>query len=187
MKDVGKQITMQNSRLNQYIAKYMARTNLGKWLNYYKNLPLKRAIKESAIAIGPNGKKHPHQRRIPKKILKKVARILVKNKGKINHCNSFEDLINLVYQKVKKVKGFGELCVYDTALRIGASKNIYPEKMVYIHAGTDVGCKNLKLKNSNYKVWKVLPVDNNLPKPLRKLKAYEIEDFLCIYKSEIND
>ena len=44
-----------------------------------------------------------------------------------------------------KVKGFGELSIYDTAVRIGAHLRIEPDK-VYLHAGAREGIKALEDK-----------------------------------------
>ena len=152
------------------------KANLDRWLNYYRNLPIEKAIEEAARARGPEGKKHRHQWRIPDKILGKAANILVNVGDKINSCCSFEDLISLAEEKAREVKGFGELAIYDTSLRISAKKDIYPSK-VYIHAGTKVGCEALGLDCKA----KTLPV-HAFPEPIKTLHPYEIEDFLCIYK-----
>ena len=151
------------------------------WLNYYRDLSLEKAIERAALARGPEGKKHRHQWRIPDKTLEKVAKNILVNdaRDKMNSCHSFEDLISLVEEKAREVKGFGVLAIYDTSLRIGAKKGIYPSK-VYIHAGTKEGCKALGLDHKA----KALPV-HAFSEPVKTLHPYEIENFLCIYKNRI--
>ena len=156
--------------------KSINKANLDSCLNYYKSLPLEEAIRKAAFAIGPEGKKCRHQRRIPNETLREAANILVNAKDKMDSCSSFEDLISLVEKETKEVKGFGELAIYDTSLRISAKRDIYPGK-VYIHAGTRAGCKALELDCKA----KTLPV-HAFPEPIKTLHPYEIEDFLCIYK-----
>jgi hypothetical protein len=155
--------------------------NLDKMLDYYKSLePLKKVTEKATLAIGHDGKKYRHQWLIKKKILEKAAKRLLDGVNEINNCNSFEDLIKLVEEKTKDLKGFGELAIYDTSSRIGAKKNIYPCK-VYIHAGTKEGCKALGL-DDKLKTLKV----QNLPEPIKDhLEPYEIEDFLCIYRNKV--
>ena len=169
--------------LPELIEEYRSGTdkeNLDRWLNYYRNLSLEEAIEKAARAIGPEGKKHRHQWRIKNETLREVANILVNDaRVEINSCRSFEDLISLVEEKAREVKGFGVLAIYDTSLRIGAKKGIYPSK-VYIHAGTKEGCKALGLDHKA----KDLPV-HAFPEPVKTLHPYEIENFLCIYKNRI--
>ncbi|MBI1997211.1 MAG: hypothetical protein HYW03_03845 [Deltaproteobacteria bacterium] len=66
--------------------------------------------------------------------------------------------------------------VYDTALRIGARLGLEPER-VYIHSGTRVGARRLGLD------WRAKWIEpKDLPKPLRSLPPWQVEDILCIYK-----
>ena len=69
--------------------------------------------------------------------------------------------------------------VYDTALRIGAKLGLEPE-VVYLHRGTRSGMKALGLDVGR----PFIEVDE-LPQALRSLRPHEIEDCVCIYKSEL--
>ena len=71
--------------------------------------------------------------------------------------------------------------IYDTAHRIGAFLGLEPEH-VYVHAGTTVGAKALGLKSIDG--WVAM---DDLPEVFRKLKPYEVEDFLCIYKKKLKE
>lgn len=153
--------------------------NLDRLLSHYNRLaPFEEVIKDAALAKTPEGKRHPHQRRIRKEVLEHAAKVLLDSIDEINSCNSFESLIELVEEKTKELKGFGELAIYDTSLRIGVNKNIYPPK-VYIHAGTREGVKVLGLEYKS----KALEVQS-FPESIRALQPWEIEDFLCIYKGK---
>jgi hypothetical protein len=65
---------------------------------------------------------------------------------------------------------------HDTAFRIGAKLDLLPVK-AYLHAGARVGARALGYDRR-------LPwiEVSDLPRQLRRLKPYEIEDLLCIYK-----
>jgi hypothetical protein len=93
--------------------------------------------------------------------------------------SSFEQLHKLVRRTVEPIPGVGELYVYDTALRIGAKLGVSPE-MVYLHAGTRKGAKNLGFKSSCDTI-----SITELPRALHKLEPREIEDLLCIYKASL--
>lgn len=85
-------------------------------------------------------------------------------------------------EKTKNIKKFGELCSYDTALRIGFNLNILPHK-IYLHAGAMKGAENLKWDTKKKEIEL-----NEIPKihsDLLVLQPYEIENFLCIYKKEL--
>ena len=168
--------------LEMYVKKYIKnnKKSLNNYLKKYSSLKnIEDAIQFGAMAKLSNGNKHPHQRHLKVEIMKAVKNRLLLEVDKIKKCTSFEELIKIVENC--KESGFGELAIYDTALRIGSNINIYPEK-VYLHAGTEKGAKELGLKFSN----RVIEV-NELPEELKKLKPYEIEDFLCIYKDEFKN
>lgn len=168
--------------LEMYVKKYIKnnKKSLNNYLKKYRSLKnIEDAIQFGAMAKLSNGNKHPHQRRLKVEIMEEVKNRLLSEVDKIKKCRSFEELIKIV-EKCKE-SGFGELAIYDTALRIGSNINIYPEK-VYLHAGTEKGAKELGLKFSN----KVIEV-SELPEELKRLKPYEVEDFLCIYKDEFKN
>ena len=76
---------------------------------------------------------------------------------------------------------------YDTALRLGAFKQMYPES-VFLQAGSLVGAKTLArlLKCSLVKPVARHVESNFLGDELTKLMPMEIENFLCIYFDEIS-
>lgn len=76
------------------------------------------------------------------------------------------------------IHDIGPLTIYDTALRIGAFLRLEPA-VVYLHRGTREGAKAI---GENHRS-ECLDV-RELPRPFQRLKPYEIEDCLCIYKWE---
>lgn len=133
----------------------------------------------ATLATLPQGKKHVHQRRLKNQVMQSVKNRLLSMSDELKLCSKFNEIINIV--KKASQKGFGELAIYDTALRIGSFLNIYPGE-VYLHAGTLKGARAIGL-NSHSKAISL----NNIPANLKSLKAYEIEDFLCIYKNQLQN
>ena len=76
--------------------------------------------------------KDGNQRGIPYEVSKQVRDNLIKRTNDILKARTFDELFNIVTEC--KVKGFGELSIYDTAMRIGTHMNIEPDK-VYLHCG----------------------------------------------------
>ena len=143
------------------------------------------AVSDAALARRPNGKRHPHQYRIPLASLRKSRRLLLKNLPKIRRKKSFQELIDLVEDLTEEVERWGELAVYDTALRIGARFGLEPEK-VYVHRGTRDGVHKLRLDGKLRFDGRRETIElDDLPAPIRKLKPREAEDFLCIYKKRL--
>jgi len=89
----------------------------------------------------------------------------------------FDALHDAVRESLHGIRRVRILAVYDTALRLGAFRGILPDR-VYLHAGTLKGAKNLRLE---VRAKKSLAM-SDLPSEFRKLKAYEVENCLCIYK-----
>ena len=133
--------------------------------------------------------KHPHQYRLSATDLKKVANALAKQSRRVRICKSFSelhDLIESVARELKadgRIRSFGRLAIYDTSVRIGAFLGRLPEE-VYLHAGTREGARVLLGDRCTRR--KALPL-THFHKLLRtKLKPYEIEDFLCIFRDELS-
>ena len=132
-------------------------------------------LREAALSIASNGKRHPHQRRIPARVLQRAADTLARHG--IPACQSFDDLHRAVDDRIGDIHGIGELAVYDIACRIGASFGLTPER-VYLHAGTREGARALQLEGPSVR-------KSDLPEEFASLSPAEIEDCLCIYKADI--
>jgi hypothetical protein len=147
-------------------------------LRYYAiQSSLEDAIREATLSRLPSGKRHPHQRRIPLRVLQTAERRLQASSGKLRAAKSFAELHCLIERQIGKVRGIGDLAVYDIAHRIGAYLRHEPAA-VYLHAGTREGARALNFSGKTIDV-------RDLPAGLRKLSAAEIEDCLCIYKDAL--
>lgn len=149
-------------------------------LQFFKDMPsLELAVHHAALAIDHRGKRFGHQCRIRLAPLKRAKSLLEAAVPRLKGCGSFDDLHTLLLELLGKVQGLGELCFYDTALRLGAALGHSPE-FVYLHRGTRAGAKALGLNGSAPYIKLA-----QLPAPIRTLAPHEAEDFLCIYKGKL--
>jgi hypothetical protein len=157
-----------------YITNYRA---LARWeLGYYaRQRSLRDAIREAALCRMADGKRHPHQRRIPGYVLAKAEQALQRRAVRLAEAGSFDDLHTEVFAAIGCIRGIGDLAIYDIAHRIGAYLKLEPA-LVYLHAGTRDGARVLGLSGKS-----VSP--GQLPTELQVLTAAELEDCLCIYKA----
>lgn len=137
---------------------------------------LHRAIIQAALSVDHLDKKHPHQYRLKREYLQNFGNNLVQHIESIESAENFEVLITKI--RSYRVYGIGELAVYDTAVRIGAFLDIWPNR-IYLHAGAKIGALALNANISSDIISK-----NDLPPEFRipDLSCYELEDILCIYK-----
>lgn len=126
-------------------------------------------------ASGADGKTSSHQRRIRPAVLTKMETKLRQHAGELRAAKNFHDLLEIIEKLA--VKGFGSLARYDCALRIGTWLGRMPDR-VYLHAGTRKGAHALGLKPGGRSLRL-----SDCPVELHELRAFEIEDFLCVYKA----
>ncbi len=176
---------MLNS-ISKVVDCYIARTRPGNCLlpkeeerHYKTQQTLADAIKAAGMAErGPDCRRHSHQYRIAAADLKTWTTTLLSNETSIDHCKLYNQL-HLLFTHLK-TPGIGPLTVYDTALRIGYFKKIYPVE-VYLHAGTAHGATALGDWRGREKL-----LINELPTEMGKLKPHEIEDCLCVCKNQLH-
>jgi len=135
------------------------------------------AIHKAALCELPSGKRHPHQRRIPRALLKRAEVRLQAIRRKLSNADDFAALHRLVDEEIGSIKGLGALAVYDIAHRIGAHFAKAPDR-VYLHAGVKIGARALGIRGDSFD-------PKMLPNPFARLVPSEIEDCLCIYKAEL--
>jgi hypothetical protein len=109
-------------------------------------------------------------------MLEHFRRGLLRKSDALRAAKSFPKLMQVTGKIAAVIWKHPELTVYDTTHRIGAFLGVQPDR-VYLHTGTREGAKALGFKGS---LTFILP--REFPKPFHKLKPYEIEDCLCIYK-----
>lgn len=164
------------SIVSRYTREYRPHANKEN-LHIRRMTALTEVISFASQCLLPNGKRHPHQYRIPTSALVEAReRLLATNFSAISN---FDELHQLIKSKISNIHKIGPLTVYDISHRIGIFLKIEPEH-IYFHRGTTTGAKALGLDISQGKVSK-----EKLPFPFQKLAAHELEDCLCIYKSEL--
>jgi hypothetical protein len=149
-------------------------------LDTFRSEPsLEAAVKRAAVAETPDGKRYSHQTRLTRTALKRVRQALVN--APLAECQDFAALHLEIQQRISHIRGIGELMVYDTAHRIGAKLSLSPD-VVYLHRGTREGARALGVRGSAKQInVSALPVE------LQGLCAGEIEDFLCVFKSDLRE
>jgi len=146
-------------------------------LVWYRDLEsLDGAIECAALAMNSKRKRHPHQYRLKRAALEEARQLLLHSSRLISQTKNFEGIFALVGGLVRDIRGLGELYTYDTSLRIGAHRKLFP-KAVYLHSGTREGARALGL-DWNGKKLEVAA----FPVELQALKPFEIEDVLCLYR-----
>ena len=138
---------------------------------------LAKAVRPAAMCELPGGKRHPHQRRIPKaSLVEATERLLAAD---LAPAQDFDELHDAIADLISDIWMISELTIYDIAQRIGAHLGLQP-KRVYLHRGTRTGARELGLGRGR----KTLEM-HELPQELRRLTAAEAEDCLCIYKDRL--
>lgn len=133
------------------------------------------AVQIAALSKLPSGKRHPHQRRIPRTVLQRAADALATEN--VAAVATFDELHETVRATIGHFHGIGELTVYDVANRVGAYLGLEPN-LVYLHAGTRKGAYALGVRGATVR-------KGELPKEFSRLCPSEIEDCLCIYKTDL--
>jgi hypothetical protein len=169
------------------IAEYNAKRNSSCWMDSVVQYVLEQkdidnAIVKAALSRDKNGKKHSHQWRLPNDVLEDYSQILLKEKDRIGKSKSFDDLFYLLSSL--KIHGAGELLIYDTSVRIGYFRKLFPKK-IYIHEGTRIGLEKL-LKR---KIYEKTIEKQQLPEPFCScdLTPGQLEDFFCLNKNIFQD
>ena len=93
----------------------------------------------------------------------------------------FDAVHKRVSELLRHLPGLGPLAFYDITSLLGHRFDFYPTA-VYLHAGTLAGARVLFGSSQVGSNSQLTPAQQ---RRLRPLKAHEIEDFLCIYKSQI--
>ena len=137
------------------------------------------AIRKAALCIYSEGKRHPHQRRIPRAVLEESEAKLQAIRRSFVKAINFEEIHRLVEEEIGGIRGIGPLSVYDIAHRIGAYFRKTP-RLVYLHAGARTGARAFNITGDYFD-------PKILPKAFSRLAPSEIEDCLCIYKDELRN
>ncbi|SRR5260221_6919262 len=146
-------------------------------LEFFRRMPsLQLAIRAAGYAEDHRGKRFSHQRRLKRISLHAACVRLSGIQPVIRGVISFEQLLQLIEDALRDIRGIGELYCYDTALRLGAYLNLVPQ-VVHLHAGARLGAGALRLDVSRRSI-----NPRTLAVALRRLRPHEVENFLCIFR-----
>lgn len=102
---------------------------------HYQTFKLPRQLPEliqnAAKGIDPDGLMNNHQHRVGYVTCTEGAGELAKHEIEIKNAKTFEEIFEITERVKDKIFGLGYLWSYDTALRIGFAKGVYP-KDIYI-------------------------------------------------------
>lgn len=159
--------------VTDYIRRYRNRARAE--LAEYQKLPsLGQAIKHASLCHRlPSLKRHPHQYRIPQRVLLRAEQELQRSQSRLARAETFEALYTEVERRIGGLRGIGPLTVYDIAHRIGSFLRLEPG-LIYLHSGTGIGARLLGFTGKTLD-------PRSLPSAFSRLRPPEIEDCLCIY------
>lgn len=169
----------QEKELIKFLEEYHQRNQLreDRWLDECSQARnLSSCIQMAATARDQLDKKHKHQYRIRNVILQDFADKLLIQEDLISKSRTFHELYELIEQN--RIRGIGLLTIYDTALRIGSYRRLYPEE-VYLHRGAKRGAEKLlgmKIRGRT--------ISKDAFPALLQFTCAEIEDILCHYVSD---
>lgn len=135
-----------------------------------------------------NGKMHNHQSKVRETARTELADKICAEKAYVRRIDSFDELHDFI--DGAKPWGIGPVTVYDVAVRVGAFLKLEPESL-YLHAGVRAGwIALLPLEPFGFaRRWagieRLRP--ESWPEELRVLKADDLEDFLCTYRTIFPD
>jgi len=139
---------------------------------------LEGAISTATLSVTKQGKRHPHQRRLPASVLTEVKDRLLEKIKDVESCRNFDQLHGLVSGICRDVHGAGPLLAYDVSSRIAFGfRTVLPPVLVYLHAGAAKGAGKLGVSGPKAKL-------EDFPEPIRRLDAAQAEDFLCVFKDK---
>lgn len=162
--------------VDDYIRRF--RQNAAAELRFYAGQPtLAGAVRVAAGCVWSNGKRHPHQYRIPAASLQEAVQRL--QRVDLAAAETFDELHDVISAAIRDINMIGPLTVYDIAHRLGAFLGLEPTR-VYLHRGTRDGARALGLGRGRH----TLDLDE-LPREFQRLTAAEAEDCLCIYKAQL--
>jgi hypothetical protein len=135
------------------------------------------AIKRAWNSRLEDGKMHPHQRRVAKK-LPEGLQVALSDKKQPEDFKDFQRLYDWVKSVVSRVNGLGPTTAYDVARRLGAWLRLEPS-VVYLHAGTAAGARKFSIEGEVAQL-------SAFPQEIQSLGATHAENFLCIYKAQLS-
>ena len=150
-------------------------------LEHHRAQPDERAaLRAAASWRGASGRFHPGQWRMPRAVKRAAGEALCRVRFDFGGMDRFETLFAAVHEAIGGVRGVGEVCVYDAALRIGVWRGLLPSR-VRLHGTSRESAVALGVE-ADRRPW--IEVEA-FPSELAGLRSWEIERFLSRYRDEL--
>lgn len=149
--------------------------------DHYRQMEsLAEAIHNAALARDLYGHKEPHQWRIRADVLQRAHDVLLQHEAEFASTKSFSELHEKIAARARHIEGFGKLCLYDVAARIGWTLGpSYAPEVVYLHAGTEKGAAHFGVKG------RARAATSAFPPPVCEMAPEDVEAFLCIFEDDL--
>jgi len=114
-----------------------------------------------------------------------------------NKYGAFEDLHKDVEKVLNKIRGIGDLTIYDMSLRIGYIRKVQllPKDYVYLYCGANAGANALYRSSKSLFNLSLIPTGGKIiaksysismfNAPLRDVPSMLLEDLFCVYHSKL--
>jgi len=129
---------MNSKRLDEIVEAYIRDRRRGARgeMDSFRGEPSRRAaIRRAALCVDEDGKRHPHQYRIPRPLLELAEERLQAVATRLANAPDFDSLHGIVKAEIGSVHGIGKLMVYDIAQRIGAYLRIFDKAAALATSG----------------------------------------------------
>jgi hypothetical protein len=134
------------------------------------------AVERAVLSRDANGKHHNHQSKVDLNARIEFGRQILR--GSSNLAKTFDALYD-EFERIRP-KGIGPVTTYDVAVRCGAYLRLEPQSL-YLHAGVRAGWLALVPSWTQRHVGRIPRTD--WPAELRGMRADDLEDFLCTYRT----
>jgi hypothetical protein len=146
---------------------------------FFKDCSFQKAIRYAGHCMRSDDKRHGHHQRRSQETLIEVESVLQECTEEMRACETFHELHELIHRKIHPINDVGPLLVYDAATSIGAHLGLNPD-CIYLHSGTAEGAKAILRIRGRKTISR-----SELPSAFMRLRCCEVEDCLCIYKSDL--
>lgn len=150
------------------------------WYSQKKQPDFESAFREAVHARTEKQKRERHQARLPKSVIPKAYRTLLPLMKQLEEARTWDEIFTLIDGALSPIRGAGDLYIYDTALRIGVYRDIYPDK-VYLQSGARRGAIKLD-KDLRARCYPLSKFGN----AFQCLQPVEMENLLCTFRSSLD-
>jgi len=164
-------------------------------IQFYESLDLQQAMEYACdygkVKIGSKWIENDHFKFFGKSMLIEAKERLLSVLPDFANADTFLDIYEIVRRTTLNIDGLKRMFYYDVSFRIAASRGrVYLPKDVFYQRGAEEGAIKLGIIREDQ-------IDEDRPyipykdflkvsKNFELLKPYEIEDFLCLYKSKLD-